>query len=121
MREHSEDVFQRYLPPPNLLRTPLTQHALVDTFSVSRADSKTPVGFNKHGITWAVERRQLFRQLERKFPGIYTVESVTDEDFIIWMRVAALPNFMKLYRVYDSKRPLQGKFVVHIKNSMCWR
>lgn len=46
-----------------------------------------------------------------------------NEDFIVWMRTAALPTFRKLYRLIERKNNLQptlqaGKYSLHIGYSI---
>jgi hypothetical protein len=55
-------------------------------------------------------------------PNLYNVRLpeenalVTDPDFIVWMRTAALPEFRKLYRVIDTKLE-PGEYTVVVRNN----
>lgn len=49
-----------------------------------------------------------------------------NEDFIVWMRTAALPTFRKLYRLIERKNNLQptlqaGKYSLEITYSILWK
>lgn len=49
-----------------------------------------------------------------------------NEDFIVWMRTAALPTFRKLYRLIERKNNLQptlqaGKYSLDIAYSILWK
>lgn len=49
-----------------------------------------------------------------------------NEDFIVWMRTAALPTFRKLYRLIERKDNLQptlqaGKYSLDIAYSILWK
>jgi len=41
---------------------------------------------------------------------------MTDEDFIVWMRIAAFPDFRKLYRIIPGDLK-QGDYVLEINNT----
>jgi hypothetical protein len=55
-------------------------------------------------------------------PNLYNVRLpeenalVTDPEFIVWMRTAALPEFRKLYRVIDTKLE-PGEYTVVVRNN----
>lgn len=63
---------------------------------------------------------------------VYMLDSDPDnngfinEDFIVWMRTAALPTFRKLYRLIERKNNLQptlqaGKYSLEIAYSILWK
>nr|KAF6463407.1 transmembrane protein 30A [Molossus molossus] len=87
-----------------------------------------PVPLKKKGIAWWTDKNVKFRNppgegsLEERFKGtikpvnwpnpVYLLDSDPDntgfinEDFIVWMRTAALPTFRKLYRLIERKNDL---------------
>jgi len=65
----------------------------------------------KTGISWPSDREKKFQtvnpppsSLQYAFsgPGDFILPNVTDEDFIVWMRTAGLPDFKKLYRKIEN-------------------
>jgi hypothetical protein len=66
----------------------------------------------KNGIAWDSDRNVKFKQNDGILNNTvynmtyynesgHVVPSVTDEDFIVWMRTAALPSFRKLHRIIN--------------------
>jgi len=94
------------------------QNIISDTFTMFHTDSGAEVSLRKNGISWYSDRHWMFKKTDKKQPGIYVVPDVTDEDFIVWMRTAALSKFRKLYRIYDGPEDLSGKLTVKIQNSI---
>jgi len=45
------------------------------------------------------------------------VDNITDEDFLVWMRVAAFPHFRKLYRIID-KDALNNKSATELSGTI---
>ncbi|XP_021099415.1 cell cycle control protein 50A [Heterocephalus glaber] len=88
----------------------------------------TPIHLKRKGIAWWTDKHVKFRNppgegaLEERFKGttkpvnwlkpVYMLDSEEDnngfinEDFIVWMRTAALPTFRKLYRLIERKDDL---------------
>ena len=66
----------------------------------------TGSNWQKEGIAWASDVASKFKQPTTAVPANYytlntqqlPLPSVTDEDFIVWMRTAGLPTFKKLHR-----------------------
>jgi hypothetical protein len=66
----------------------------------------------KKGIAWSSDVDVKFKapkeRKNRMYPQDYYNETghiipdIADEDFIVWMRTAALPNFRKLYRIINT-------------------
>nr|XP_056712286.1 cell cycle control protein 50A [Euleptes europaea] len=116
-----------------------------DTLTLSRIDENGtyPIELNKKGIAWWTDKYVKFRNpvgdnnnLTVLFRGtakpvnwrktVYELDTDSDnngfinEDFIVWMRTAALPTFRKLYRLIERKDSLRptlpaGKYSLDIK------
>jgi LEM3 (ligand-effect modulator 3) family / CDC50 family len=89
-----------------------------DTFRLCRDPRcNDEVKLRKEGIAWDVDREKRFKAGEVGSVDGYTKESnkiVTDEDFMVWMRLATYNNFHKLYRIIDE--PLsKGTYYVIIE------
>lgn len=74
-----------------------------DTFALS--NGQTPIPLRKDGIAWASDREKKFKNPPAGTPGIRVIADIEDEDFIVWMRTAGLPDFKKLYRIIDQDLP----------------
>ncbi|XP_005153218.2 cell cycle control protein 50A [Melopsittacus undulatus] len=115
-----------------------------DTLELYRIDNdtRTPITLIKKGIAWWTDKNVKFRNptgdgnnLTALFQGttkpvnwpkpVYMLDPEPDnngfinEDFIVWMRTAALPTFRKLYRLIERKNNLQptlqaGKYSLDI-------
>jgi len=72
-----------------------------DTFLLWNPDN-TPVMMKKDGIAWASDREKKFKNPPDGTPGIRVIPDIEDEDFIVWMRTAGLPDFKKLYRIIEG-------------------
>lgn len=89
-----------------------------DTFRLCRDPECTnEIQLRKNGIAWDIDKEQRFKAGEIGTADGYTAESnalVTDEDFMVWMRLATYNNFHKLYRIIDE--PLvAGRYYVVIE------
>lgn len=79
----------------------------------------------KSGIAWSSDRNVKFKKpsssKNRMHPMDYynetghTIPSHDDEDFMVWMRTAALPSFRKLYRIIQQDLD-PGTYYFHINN-----
>ncbi|XP_032507185.1 cell cycle control protein 50A isoform X3 [Phocoena sinus] len=114
----------------------------LDLFLVGNESDPTPIHLIKKGIAWWTDKNVKFRNppgadipLEERFKGttkpvnwvkpVYMLDPNEDnsgfinEDFIVWMRTAALPTFRKLYRLIERKSDLHptlpaGRYYLNI-------
>lgn len=85
-----------------------------DTFMLREGNTTIPL--RKNGIAWASDVKEKFHNPPADAPGVRVIADFEDEDFIVWMRTAGLPNFKKLYRIIDQD--LQpGQYQVDIRNN----
>jgi len=63
-----------------------------DTFLLYNSNS-TAVVTRKDGIAWTSDKNKKFKNPPLNAPGIRTIPDFQDEDFIVWMRTAGLPDF----------------------------
>lgn len=84
-----------------------------DTFLLKDDTSYIPL--RKKGIAWSSDVNYKFKNPPPDTEGIRVIPDLTDEDFIVWMRTAGLPDFRKLYRIIDQD--LVGNFTVDIYNN----
>jgi len=102
---------------PNALYQPcglIAASLFNDTF-VLKANG-TIISLRKQGIAWPSDVQSKFHNPPLGTPGIRIVADFTDEDFIVWMRTAGLPNFKKLYRIIDTDL-MEGSYQVEIANN----
>jgi hypothetical protein len=85
-----------------------------DTFVLVSPNS-TIIPLRKQGIAWESDVEQKFKNPPVGTPGIRVIADFQDEDFIVWMRTAGLPNFKKLYRIIDQDLP-PGNYSVIIES-----
>uniref|UniRef100_A0A9L0J202 Cell cycle control protein 50A n=1 Tax=Equus asinus TaxID=9793 RepID=A0A9L0J202_EQUAS len=100
----------------------------LELFLVGNASYPTLIPLKKKGIAWWTDKNVKFRNppggepLAERFKGttkpvnwvnpVYMLDPDSDnngfinEDFIVWMRTAALPTFRKLYRLIERKSDL---------------
>jgi len=71
-----------------------------DTFSLSSGNVSIPL--RKKGIAWSTDVSDKYGNPPKGTVGTFIVNDFQDEDFIVWMRTAALPTFRKLYRIIDQ-------------------
>uniref|UniRef100_G1PJE5 Cell cycle control protein 50A n=1 Tax=Myotis lucifugus TaxID=59463 RepID=G1PJE5_MYOLU len=114
----------------------------LELFLVVNGSFSTAIPLKKKGIAWWTDKNVKFRNppgegpLEERFKDttkpvnwvnpVYLLDSDQDnngfinEDFIVWMRTAALPTFRKLYRIIERKSDLHptlpaGDYFLNIK------
>jgi len=85
-----------------------------DTFALSQDGTRVPL--RKQGIAWTSDVDKKFKNPPADAPGIRVIPDFEDEDFIVWMRTAGLPNFKKLYRIIDQDLDA-GSYDVTITNN----
>jgi len=91
-----------------------------DTFELYDNNSK-PIKMRKEGIAWKSDVEMYNHDPGDNITGIRVVPNITDEDFLVWMRVAAFPHFRKLYRIIDADaipnaKELSGTIQIVINN-----
>lgn len=86
-----------------------------DTFTLRNTFSE-PVPMRKEGIAWRSDVKDKFNNPPADTRGIRVIANFEDEDFIVWMRTAGLPNFKKLYRIIDVDLE-PGNYTVNIFNT----
>ncbi|XP_007951441.1 LOW QUALITY PROTEIN: cell cycle control protein 50A [Orycteropus afer afer] len=113
----------------------------LELFLIGNESDPTRIPLKKKGIAWWTDKNVKFRNppggesLEERFKGttkpvnwlkpVYMLDSDPDnngfinEDFIVWMRTAALPTFRKLYRLIERKNDLHptlpaGRYYLNI-------
>jgi len=86
-----------------------------DTFSLWSPTS-SPINLRKSGIAWASDKEKKFKNPAADTPGIRVIPDFEDEDFIVWMRTAGLPDFKKLYRIIDQDIPA-GQYTVLVTSN----
>jgi len=85
-----------------------------DTFQLQTGNQTIPL--EKNGIAWKSDVEQKFHNLPPNSTGVRVIQNFTNEDFIVWMRTAGLPNFKKLYGIiYQDLNP--GYYNVTIVNN----
>uniref|UniRef100_A0A7N5JNC3 Cell cycle control protein n=1 Tax=Ailuropoda melanoleuca TaxID=9646 RepID=A0A7N5JNC3_AILME len=113
----------------------------LELFLVGNESYPIPIPLKKKGIAWWTDKNVKFRNppggesLKERFKDttkpvnwvkpVYMLDSEPDnngfinEDFIVWMRTAALPTFRKLYRLIERKSDLHptlpaGRYYLNI-------
>jgi hypothetical protein len=97
------------------------------------ASTATELSVRRSGISWSSDRATKFKRIDPAVvaadPGIVGIAppnleqfvppgdyfNVTNEDFIVWMRVAGLPTFRKLYGVIEAGVPA-GDYTLRVNN-----
>jgi len=85
-----------------------------DSFSLRKGNDTVPL--RKNGIAWSSDEDKKFKNPPVDAAGIRVIPDFEDEDFIVWMRTAGLPNFKKLYRIIDNDLEA-GSYQVTIVNN----
>jgi len=85
-----------------------------DTFDLQKEN--TSITLRKDGIAWESDKEKKFKNPPTDVKGVRVIADFEDEDFIVWMRTAGLPNFKKLYRIIDEDLEA-GDYKVIVKNN----
>ena len=102
----------------------LVSFPLLDNFTLYYdTNPSNPVPFDDNGISWKSDRETKFKNpsdpsLFNKYakpkdwqkPISDFENKMQNEDFIVWMRVAAFPTFRKLYRKLDRESTINGYY-----------
>lgn len=92
---------------------------LNDTYHFT--DPELSANFSEEGISLVQERENLYKPLSPQYKeGIRWLEDITpkgttDEHFIVWMRTAAMPNFIKVFSVCHDCEINPGSYEVLIQ------
>lgn len=98
---------------------------LKDSQIICNGPNPSTSNCTKDGIAWDSDRKVKFQKPDGLLnntmnPKTYynesthVIPSVTDEDFIVWMRTAALPSFRKLHRIINvDLTPGNYSFVIN--------
>eukprot|EP01120_Amphizonella_sp_Union-15-10_P014916 TRINITY_DN7460_c0_g1_i1.p1 TRINITY_DN7460_c0_g1~~TRINITY_DN7460_c0_g1_i1.p1 ORF type:complete len:154 (+),score=25.06 TRINITY_DN7460_c0_g1_i1:180-641(+) len=84
-----------------------------DTY-VMTSQTNAVVPLRKQGIAWGSDIGQKFKNPPPS-NNVRVIPDFEDEDFVVWMRVAGLPTFKKLWRIIDVD--LEGNYTVQIQNN----
>lgn len=105
----------------NLLYNPcglIAKSLFNDTFMLNSgapATGLTPLFMRKEGIAWKSDKEKKFKNPPATAPGVRLIPDFEDEDFIVWMRTAGLPDFRKLYRIIDTDLPA-GQYTILVNS-----
>jgi len=86
-----------------------------DTFALREGNNTIP--WTKKGIAWKSDVDKKFNNPAADAPGVRIIDDFEDEDFIVWMRTAGLPNFKKLYRIINQDLEADTEYTVEIQNN----
>jgi len=91
-----------------------------DTFNITLNNDTEPIKMRKDGIAWKSDV-EMYNYNPENITANRVIDNITDEDFLVWMRVAAFPNFRKLYRIIDedavpNATELSGTLHIEINN-----
>lgn len=85
-----------------------------DTFKIYNATG-SPVNMTKNGIAWVTDLEVKFNNPSNTTIGVRVIPDFKSPDFIVWMRMAALPTFRKLYGIIHE--PMVGNYTFIIGNN----
>jgi hypothetical protein len=105
----SKDPSKFYLPCGLIARSMFN-----DSFTLWKDGS--PIPLQKEGIAWQSDRDKKFKNPSPDAPGIRVIPDFEDEDFIVWMRTAGLPDFKKLYRIINQPLEVGEYTIIAVSN-----
>jgi len=108
--DNSQSADQFYMPCGLIARSVFN-----DTILLSDPN-ENPIGLRKTGIAWKSDKEKKFKNPPPSVVGVRVIPDFEDEDFIVWMRTAGLPDFKKLYRIIDTKL-VQGEYKVTVQSN----
>ena len=84
-----------------------------DTFELSDS-SGAAIDWTTEGVAWPRDKAEKFKNTSATSNkwNVRTSDEdslVTDPDFIVWMRTAALPDFRKLHRIVATRSLVKGE------------
>eukprot|EP00871_Galdieria_phlegrea_P000693 jgi/Galph1/1624/GphlegSOOS_G329.1 len=82
--------------------------------SINSKGASSNISFSKKGIAWSSDIDTKFRPGPNPPFSEANDDLITDEEFMVWMRVAALPNFQKLYGVVKDTKLEPGRYIFNI-------
>jgi len=85
-----------------------------DTFLLYDPNNQ-PVVLQKDGIAWKSDKEKKFKN-PKDVTGIRVIPDFEDEDFIVWMRTAGLPDFKKLHRIINTDLA-PGNYSFQVRNN----
>lgn len=104
-----QDGTERYLGGPTSAKSTTTWQKDGIAWKTDVNDKYVEVPYNE------VQQQDWIRYGPNTPPGA-TLPNVTDEDFIVWMRVAAMPTFRKLHRIINTDLPAGSSVQVNVTN-----
>lgn len=123
---------QKAYYPCGLIANSMFNDTINNPWQVGSVNGEVEYNMTNKGIAWASDK-EIIKKTEykpwevvppqnwrEKFPNGYTEENFPDlgqdEDFMVWMRTAALPTFSKLARRNDTTELAPGNYRLSIQD-----
>lgn len=123
---------QKAYYPCGLIANSMFNDSISSPVQVGSVNGETEYTMTKEGIAWASDKEIIKttkykpwqvvppRNWRNRFPNGYDEQNMpdlgTDEDFMVWMRTAALPAFSKLSRRNDTTAMESGHYQLVIED-----